>query len=108
MMSNQITNDAKCKRARAMLSEYVDNALSARDMWEAEKHLAECAACSQLAERTRQTVQVLRSADALDTGDQFMAQLHARLDNLGPVPARRTPGAVVREWFYDVREHLNA
>ena len=58
--------------------------------------------------RTRQTVQVLRSADTLDTGDQFMAQLHARLDDLGPVPARRTPVTVVREWFYDIRRQCNA
>jgi anti-sigma factor RsiW len=91
-----------------MLSDYVDSTLSARDMWEVEKHLAICAACSHIAEQFKQTVHVLSSADSLDTSDQFMANLHARLDNLGPVPARRSPGTVIREWFYDIRRQLNA
>jgi anti-sigma factor RsiW len=107
-MLDQNTTEVKCRKTGSKLSEYVDNTLSAREMWEVEKHLAECAACSQLAQRTQQTVQVLRSAETLDAGDQFMANLHARLDNLGPVPTRRTPVAVMREWLYDIRQQLNA
>jgi anti-sigma factor RsiW len=106
-MSDQNTTEARCRKTGLTLSDYLDNTLSAREMWEVEKHLAECAACSLLAEHTRQTVQVLRSADTLDAGDMFMAKLHARLDNLGPVPTRRSFGTVLREWFYDIRQQVN-
>ncbi len=107
-MADENITEAECRKTGAMLSEYVDNALSARDMWEVEKHLAACSACSQLAERTRQTVQLLRSVETVDAGDKFMANLHARLDTLGPVPTRRSAGTVVREWFYDIRRQVNA
>jgi anti-sigma factor RsiW len=106
-MSNQHTYEAYCSKTESMLSEYVDNTLSARDTWEVEKHLAECAACTQLSHRTRETIQLLHIAETLDASDQFMANLHARLDTLGPVPARRTPATVVREWLYEIRQHVN-
>lgn len=107
-MSVQDTKDVLCRNTGLMLSDYVDNTLSARGMWEVEKHLAECAECSHLLQLTQQTVHVLRSADRFDTGDHFMANLHARLDELGPVPSRRSPVAVLREWMLDIRQHLNA
>ena len=106
-MLDQNTTDANCRSTWSRLSDYADNSLSARERWEVEKHLAACADCAKLAHRTTQTIQILRSAETLDTSDNFMAQLHAKLDSLGPVPARRTAGTVVREWLDEVRARLN-
>lgn len=71
-----------------LLSDYLENALSAREVWEVEKHLAACKACTQLSHQMQATVHILRSADRYDTGDDFMAKLHARLDELEPEPTR--------------------
>jgi anti-sigma factor RsiW len=107
-MAVQYKNEAMCRSTQSKLSEYVDSTLSARDMWEVEKHLADCAECSLVAHRTREMVNVLHNAATYDAGDEFMAKLHARLDTLGPVPAHRTPIAAAREWILDMRQRLNA
>ena len=73
-----------CDRVRPVLSDYADNVLSAPSAWEVEKHIAGCADCSRMALELRQTVQLLRDAPRFDTGDGFMAALHARLDTVDP------------------------
>ncbi|MCW3055065.1 MAG: putative zinc-finger [Chthonomonadales bacterium] len=78
-----------CRSVEPMLSDYLENALSAREVWEVEKHLTSCAACTQVSQQMQATVQVLRTADRYDTADDFMAKLHARLDTVEPEPARR-------------------
>lgn len=73
---------AGCLQARARLSEYVDNTLPARQAWEVERHLAACPACAQIARELETTVKLLRGMPRRDTGEEFMARLHARLDRL--------------------------
>ena len=84
-MSFQMNNESSvCRSVEPLLSDYMENALSAREIWEVEKHLAVCTACTQLSQQMQATVQVLRGADRYDTADDFMAKLHARLDDLEP------------------------
>ena len=77
-------DNSSCGKVHAMLSEYIDNSLSARRALEVEKHLAGCAACSVEVREVQETVQFLRLAPRLDTSDNFMAALHARLDTVDP------------------------
>ena len=89
-MSFQTNNEnTVCRSVEPLLSDYMENALSAREIWEVEKHLTSCTACTQLSQQMQATVQVLRAADRYDTADDFMAKLHARLDRVEPEPARR-------------------
>ncbi len=99
--------NADCRKAESLLSEYVDNTLSAREMFEVEKHLAGCKPCSLTAEMMQSTVELLRSAETLDTGNDFMAKLHSRLDTLGPVAARRSLSASFMDWVADIRQQIN-
>lgn len=89
-MSFQYNSDnTVCRSVEPLLSDYMENALSAREIWEVEKHLTSCTACTQLSQQMQATVQVLRTADRYDTADDFMAKLHARLDTVEPEPARK-------------------
>lgn len=71
-----------CRTIEPLLSEYFENDLSARQVWEVEKHLAECSDCSSLSRQMQATVEALHSVERLDTSRDFMAKLHARLDNV--------------------------
>jgi anti-sigma factor RsiW len=101
-------NTMDCSKAQSHFSEYVDNGLSARDMWELERHLAGCPECSLLAQHMQDTVAILRSTELIDTSDSFMGSLHSRLDELGPVSDRRSPLAVINEWVVAVRQMIAA
>ena len=100
-MSFQFNKDrSECHSLELRLSDYIENALSAREVWEVEKHLTSCADCTQAAQQMQATVQVLRSADRYDTGDDFMAKLHARLDDLEPETVRgRSLRNRVQDWL---------
>ena len=101
-----ITNEA-CRQAQALLSEYVDNTLSARQMWDLEKHLSSCSSCSTQAQQMQVLVELVRYAPRLDTGDDFMAKLHTRLDGLEPELARSPSiGARVRDWAAGIQDRL--
>ncbi len=102
-MSFQINSDnTVCRSVEPMLSDYRENALSAREVWEVEKHLTACKACTQLSQQMQATVQVLRNADRYDTADDFMAKLHARLDDLEPEPARGLRD-MAQNWLVSLR-----
>lgn len=89
-----------CSSLQPLLSEYIDNTLSARQVWEVEKHLARCADCTEQLNRLRSTVEILQAAPRYDTGKDFMASLHARLDGLEPEPLRaRSALAGLRDWL---------
>lgn len=81
------TDNADCRQWQMLLSDYIDNALPARQTWEVEKHLASCPDCAHQLRQMQSTVQALRTAPAFVVGDDFMAKLHARLDVLEPKPS---------------------
>lgn len=98
-----------CRATQGLLSDYTDNTLSARQVWEVEKHLAVCKACGQASRQMQETVSLLHSAERFDTGDDFMARLHARLDDVTPEPARhRTLAERTREALDRVRVGFSA
>jgi anti-sigma factor RsiW len=86
-MTYSYKDNSVCRDVQTLLSDYVDNTLSARQVWEVEKHLADCADCAETARQLQATVRLLRATERLDTADDFMAKLHARLDGLEPEPA---------------------
>jgi hypothetical protein len=98
-----------CLQAQSLLSDYVDNTLSARQVLDVEKHLTDCPDCAALAREMRTTVSLLRSSARFDTDNDFMAKLHARLDGLEPEAAHpRLTLATARDWFASVRGSLRA
>ena len=100
MILNNRRDGARCSDIRVVLSEYIDNTLSARNAWEVEKHLTDCSSCSGEVREMQATVQLLRTAPRFDTSDHFMAALHARLDTVDPSAATGGPmWRRVREWL---------
>ena len=71
-----------CANFVLMLPEYRENTLSARQVWDLEKHLSRCQDCTELSRQLAATVALLHEAPRRDTADDFMAKLHARLDNV--------------------------
>src|SRR5438045_265717 len=57
-----------CRNIQPLLSEYIDNVLSARDTWEVDKHLAECNGCARVVNQMRQTVRLLAESDRFEVG----------------------------------------
>jgi anti-sigma factor RsiW len=109
MLSSENNLEAGCRNVQELLSDYLENTLAARQALEVEKHLAGCAECASLAREMRATIHLLRNAETYDTGDDFMARLHARLDGLEPEPARRRTALVaLRDWLEGFRQNLNA
>jgi hypothetical protein len=88
MNNAYLQSNTDCSNLQPLLSEYIDNTLSARQVWEVEKHLAYCADCTEQLRQLQSTVQILHTAPRYDTGKDFMASLHARLDGLEPKPTR--------------------
>ena len=98
---------AACRNTQARISDYIDSNLSAREVLDVEGHLTRCGECSALARQMQTTVDLLRSAPMRDTGNDFMANLHARLDVLKPEPAHGS-GALqaMRDWLRGLREPI--
>lgn len=74
----------KCDKIEPMLSEFIDNALSARDTWEVDRHLAECHECQLTLNEMKRTIELLHDVPAFAVSDAFESKLHARLSNLQP------------------------
>ena len=89
----------RCQTAESLLSEYIDNRLSARETWELDKHLAECNRCTRVLNETRRTVSLLSEAPSFSVSDDFTANLQARIARIEPAPARKA-------WLHDLREAL--
>jgi hypothetical protein len=79
----------RCKSVEPLLSEYIDERLSARRTLEVERHLAECHACTRTLNELRRTVSLVQEAPALRVSEDFTAGLQARLQGLEPAPAPR-------------------
>jgi anti-sigma factor RsiW len=88
-----------CQNAKPLISEYIDNSLSARDTWELDKHFAECNPCARQLNEMRETVNVLAVAPRFEVSDDFMAKLQGRLSALEPETPRQTWLTNLREFF---------
>ncbi len=77
-----------CKTVQPLLSEYIDNRLSARDTWEVDRHLAGCNECTRLLNEMRRTVALLQESPRLEVPAEFMQRLQDRLATVEPEPAR--------------------
>jgi anti-sigma factor RsiW len=108
--SGQFQNkDSECRQAQSLLSDYIDNTLSARQVLDIEKHLTDCPECATRARDLRTTVNLLQRSERFDTDDDFMAKLHARLDGLEPEATRaRLSVAAIRDWLAGMRVSLRA
>ncbi len=98
MNTNRNDNFAECAAIQAQLAEHTENTLSGRQVWDVEKHLARCADCAQISREMQVTISLLQNAERHDTGDDFMAKLHARIDTLEPETVRAPSlGTVLRD-----------
>jgi anti-sigma factor RsiW len=88
-----------CQKIHTLLSEYVDNALSARATWEVDKHLAACHHCTRMLNEMRRTVEAVASAPRFEVSGDFMEKLQARLANVEPEPPRRAWLSGLEELF---------
>ncbi len=78
-----------CRKIEPLLSEYLNNSLSARETLAVDRHLSECNACARLLNEMRQTVSLLASAPRREVSPDFMANLQARLAQTpAPTPRR--------------------
>lgn len=99
MLSPSQKTNTECSAICALLSEYHDNLLSARQIIEVEKHLAVCLECLEASRGMEAMIHLLHSAPQRDTSDDFMMRLHDRLDVLEPAAMPALPlRARFREW----------
>lgn len=98
MNTNWNHNFAECAAIQAQLAEYTENTLSGRQVWDVEKHLAHCADCARMSREMQTTISLLKNTERRDTGDDFMARLHARIDMLEPEIVRAPSlGSILRD-----------
>ncbi len=76
-----------CSRIEPKLSEYLNEALSAREALDVEKHLAECHPCTLALTELRHTVRLVAAAPRFELSPDFMQRLQERID-AAPVPSR--------------------
>ncbi len=109
MTTNHNENLSECARTQADLAGFMENTLSARQMWDVEKHLARCVDCARLSHEMQATVALLKSVERRDTSDDFMARLHARIDTLEPETVRApSVGTLLRDWLAGMSHTLRA
>jgi hypothetical protein len=86
-----------CPRVKELLSEYIDGTLEAEDRDRVDQHLLACAACRDELESLRALVRELGSLESVQPPDDFLDQLHERME------PRFSPRRVVRALFVPVR-----
>jgi len=79
----------KCQNAQPMISDYIDNALSARETLDLDKHLASCHECTRTLNEMRRTVVAMASTPQLQVSEDFMAKLQSRLADVERAPRRK-------------------
>ena len=89
----------KCRAVEPLLSEYIDDRLSARDTLEVRRHLAECNGCARTFNELRRTVELVSAAPQRELSGDFMSVLQSRLEGLEPAPARQAWMENVRSLF---------
>jgi hypothetical protein len=88
-----------CKKAESLVTEFIDNTLSARETWELDKHFAECNACTRLLNETRRTVALMAESPRFEVSDDFMANIQTRIAQVEQQPPKRAWGANLQELF---------
>ena len=89
----------KCRAVEPLLSEYIDDRLSARGTLEVQRHLAECNGCARTFNELRRTVELFSMAPQLEVSDDFMSGLQSRLEGIEPAPAGHAWMENVRSLF---------
>ncbi len=93
-----------CAKIENSLAPYVENDLSAQEVFALERHLTGCQDCTRQVEELRQTALLLQAADRHDTSHDFMAKLHAQLDEVQPEPITlRNQWSSLRDWLSGAR-----
>src|SRR5436305_1599247 len=88
-----------CSTVKPMLSDFIDNQLSARDTWEVDRHLPACSDCTRALNELRRTVALVADAPRREVSQEFMVGLQAKLVGLEPLPACRAWLASFAELF---------
>src|SRR5688572_17923666 len=86
----------KCRAAELLLSEYIDDRLSARQTLEVQRHLTDCNGCARTFNELRRTVELVSASPHLQVSDDFMSGLQSRLEGLEPAPSPRA-------WIENIR-----
>src|SRR5437773_8586705 len=73
-----------CRTAQPLLSEYIDNALSARQTWDLDRHLGVCHECTRLLNELRRTAELTSGAPRFEVSTDFMDRLQSKLANVEP------------------------
>ena len=74
----------KCNKMQPLLSEYVDNSLSARETWEVDRHVTQCYECARVLNELRRTVELVGSADRYEVSPEFVDRLETRISGIEP------------------------
>jgi anti-sigma factor RsiW len=64
-----------CRQAVALMTDYLEGALSSRDRTRLERHLADCPHCSEYLAQLRTTIEVLGRAEPEDLPDEMVDEL---------------------------------
>lgn len=108
MNNIQLNINKECAKFQSLSTDYMDDALSAREVIDVEKHLNSCSMCASLFHQSRELTELLHAAPRLDTSKDFMNSLHGRLDNLDPqATSRRSTLSVLQDWLADFNITFN-
>ena len=87
-------NKNSCENLNNLYSDYLNSGLNVKETMKVDTHLTQCQACTRLVEELRQTVALANKLPEMDIAFDFMAKLHARLDDVDtsrePVQSRRS------------------
>ncbi len=91
-----------CRKAKRLLSPYIDGACSAGQRLQVEQHLDGCPDCSALLGELRRTGELVSALPEKRTPDEFMATLTPKLRELAQAPE---PGPLRRalQWMLDAQ-----
>ncbi|MBW1999985.1 MAG: zf-HC2 domain-containing protein, partial [Deltaproteobacteria bacterium] len=90
----------ECEVIRQYLSEYVDGALDEETRTLVDKHLSSCRGCREELEALKSLVNELGSMESVDPPEDFLDQLHARMDR----PS--WPSRIIRKLFTPMRTKI--
>ncbi len=76
-----MTKDISCRQAVALVSDYLEDALSWRDRRRLEHHLANCDACSAYLDQMREILLLCRAVTPEDLSSHALEQLVEVFEN---------------------------